>query len=53
MPDPAAGKNGQIGHELQRSLPALGDLAAMGRADADFTDLAALEAAVAARRTRT
>ena len=40
------GKNGQIGAELQRSLPALGDLVAMGRADTDFTNLAALEAAL-------
>jgi dTDP-4-dehydrorhamnose reductase len=40
------GKNGQIGAELQRSLAVLGDVVAMGRADADFTDLAALEAAL-------
>jgi dTDP-4-dehydrorhamnose reductase len=40
------GKNGQVGRELQRSLAALGDLAALGRQDADFTDFAALEDAV-------
>ena len=40
------GKNGQVGRELQRSLAALGDLVALGRQEADFTDLTALEAAV-------
>jgi dTDP-4-dehydrorhamnose reductase len=39
------GKNGQVGHELQRSLSPLGELVALGRRDADFSDLAALEAA--------
>lgn len=40
------GKNGQVGRELQRSLAAVGDLAALRRQDADFTDFAALEDAV-------
>lgn len=40
------GKNGQVGRELQRTLPAAGNVVALGREHADFTDLAALEAAV-------
>jgi dTDP-4-dehydrorhamnose reductase len=40
------GKNGQAGRELQRSLVTLGELTALGRQDADFTDPAALEDAV-------
>lgn len=44
------GKNGQLGWELQRSLVALGDLRALGRPDADFTDPAALRASVRSYR---
>jgi dTDP-4-dehydrorhamnose reductase len=40
------GKNGQVGRELRRSLAALGDLVALGRQEADFSDLTALETAV-------
>ena len=32
------GKNGQVGSELQRSLAAAGDLARLGRQEADFMD---------------
>jgi len=40
------GKNGQVGRELARALAALGDLVALGRQEADFSDLTALETAV-------
>ena len=38
------GKNGQVGWELQRSLSPLGELVALGSAECDLTDLAALTA---------
>jgi dTDP-4-dehydrorhamnose reductase len=41
------GKNGQLGTHLQRVLPALGELTALGRAEADLSDPAAAAAAVA------
>lgn len=44
------GKTGQIGWELQRSLAVLGELRALGRADADFSDPGALRAHVLAYR---
>jgi dTDP-4-dehydrorhamnose reductase len=37
------GKNGQLGWELQRTLPALGEVVALGRQDLDLTDLHSLE----------
>lgn len=40
------GKNGQIGWELQRSLSPLGEVIALGRADADLADAAQLRDAV-------
>lgn len=40
------GKNGQLGWELQRSLSVLGQLRALGRADADFADPETLRASV-------
>jgi len=36
------GKDGQVGYELQRTLLPLGDLATLGRKQADLTDLASL-----------
>jgi len=41
------GKNGQLGTHLQRVLPALGEVTALGRAEADLSDPAAAAAAVA------
>jgi len=41
------GKNGQLGTHLQRVLPALGGLTALGRAEADLSDPAAVAAVVA------
>lgn len=35
------GKNGQVGRELRQTLPPLGELVAMGRQEADLTDLSA------------
>ena len=40
------GSNGQIGWELQRTLPDLGELIALGRAELDLTDLDEISAAV-------
>lgn len=40
------GKNGQLGHELQRSLASLGEIIALGRAELDMTDLYAVAKAV-------
>ncbi len=40
------GKNGQVGWELQRSLAPLGELVALGSAEADFTQPEALAAIV-------
>lgn len=40
------GKDGQVGWELQRALAPLGELRALGRQEADFTDLAALQSCV-------
>lgn len=37
------GKNGQVGHELQRTLLALGEVHAFGRQDADLEDPNALD----------
>lgn len=36
------GKDGQVGRELQRTLAPLGELVALGRAQADFNDMPAL-----------
>lgn len=36
------GKGGQVGHELQRTLPPLGEVIALDRKEADFNDLAGL-----------
>lgn len=44
------GKDGQLGWELQRALAPLGELRALGRAEADFSDPASLRAWV--RRVR-
>lgn len=41
------GKNGQVGGELERALAPLGMVLAMGRAEADFTDIRRLEELVA------
>ncbi|WP_028101460.1 dTDP-4-dehydrorhamnose reductase [Pseudoduganella violaceinigra] len=41
------GKNGQVGQELQRTLLPLGELVALGRAELDLGDLAAVRAALA------
>lgn len=38
------GKNGQVGWELQKSLATMGGVLAVGRAQADFTDLERLRA---------
>ena len=40
------GKNGQVGWELQRSLAPLGQIVALGRAEADLEDTTSLKAAV-------
>ncbi len=40
------GKTGQLGFELQRSLSVLGELLAVGRAECDLADIAALRALV-------
>lgn len=37
------GKNGQVGHELQRTLLPLGELVALGRDELDLNDLAAVK----------
>ncbi len=42
------GKDGQVGWELQRALAPLGELRALGRAEADFTDPESLRAVVRA-----
>jgi dTDP-4-dehydrorhamnose reductase len=42
------GKDGQVGWELQRALAPLGELRALGRVDADFTDPESLRAVVRA-----
>ena len=42
------GKDGQVGWELQRALAPLGELCALGRAEADFTDPESLRAVVRA-----
>lgn len=36
------GKNGQVGQELQRTLPPLGEIIALGKEDIDLSDLDAL-----------
>ena len=38
------GKDGQVGRELQRTLPMLGEVVALGKADVDLTDLDKLRA---------
>jgi dTDP-4-dehydrorhamnose reductase len=40
------GKNGQLGWELERSLPLLGNLTALDREEADLCDLAAVQRAL-------
>lgn len=40
------GKNGQVGHELQRSLPALGTVIALGRDDLDLASAKAIRAVI-------
>jgi dTDP-4-dehydrorhamnose reductase len=40
------GKNGQVGHELRRTLLPLGEVVALGRSDADLEDLAGLKKAL-------
>ncbi len=44
------GKNGQLGHELERALRPLGQVTALGRDDADMGNLAQLETAVGRHR---
>lgn len=44
------GKDGQVGHELQRTLLPLGEVSAYGRTGADLEDLANLESLLAAER---
>lgn len=44
------GKTGQIGQELQRTLPALGELLPLGRADADLADQDCLRHALVMHR---
>lgn len=44
------GAQGQVGRELQRTLPQLGELIALGRADADLADAEALRAATRRHR---
>jgi dTDP-4-dehydrorhamnose reductase len=43
------GKNGQVGHELQRTLLPLGELVALGRDGLDLGDLAALRQVLASQ----
>ncbi|RYE64818.1 MAG: NAD(P)-dependent oxidoreductase, partial [Oxalobacteraceae bacterium] len=38
------GKDGQVGWELQRALAPLGELRALGRSEADFSDTESLRA---------
>lgn len=40
------GKNGQVGYELQRTLSVLGEVCALGRADCDLADAAAIAACI-------
>lgn len=40
------GKNGQVGYELQRTLSVLGEVCALGRADCDLADAAAIAARI-------
>lgn len=42
------GKNGQVGFELQRALAPLGEILAVGHADCDLTDPAAIRRVIAA-----
>jgi dTDP-4-dehydrorhamnose reductase len=44
------GKNGQLGHELQRTLAPLGEVIALGRNECDMTDLNAVAQAVQAHQ---
>jgi dTDP-4-dehydrorhamnose reductase len=44
------GANGQVGHELARSLPALGTLVALDRSQADLEDPASIAAAISRHR---
>lgn len=44
------GKNGQVGRELCRALAPVGELAALGRAEADLCDIDGLGAVLSARR---
>ncbi|HJW03922.1 MAG TPA: sugar nucleotide-binding protein, partial [Azospira sp.] len=44
------GKDGQVGRELQRTLLPLGNLIAVGRKEADLSDLDALQAVLEAVR---
>ena len=43
------GKDGQVGHELQRSLASLGEVMAVGRGEADLLDLPSLNALLTAQ----
>jgi dTDP-4-dehydrorhamnose reductase len=43
------GKNGQVGHELQRTLLPLGELVALGRDQLDLNDLAAVKQVLASQ----
>ena len=40
------GKNGQLGWEFQRTLPALGEVISLGRAELDVSDLRAIHTAL-------
>ncbi|MDE3022537.1 MAG: dTDP-4-dehydrorhamnose reductase [Pseudomonadota bacterium] len=40
------GKNGQLGRELQRVLPSVGEMIALGRSDLELFDLASLRARI-------
>ena len=42
------GENGQLGQQLRRTLPLLGEVKACGRADVDFTDHNSITAAIEA-----
>ncbi len=44
------GKDGQVGHELQRTLLPLGQLVALGRKEADLRDLASLKITLQAHK---
>ena len=44
------GKDGQVGWELQRALAPIGEVVALGQAEADFADIPALLARVAGER---